>query len=1063
MSKSASESTPFQGAGFFCLRSPLLPVEDLALWSAGAETDCNALEARLRKLTAQPLVREALFLATPSLEEALSAYDSSDDAAFEGKPAIKVRRSLVKYLYRMTTRCTPYGLFAGVSMGRMDSQTSLVLPPRDAYKRHTRLDMHFLGALALALVRDPELREELRFEPNSSAYLCGDDLRYAEARIDKEARQYHLVSAERTDYLETTLERARGGSTVGALAADLVNSEPEVELEEAHAYVGELVDSQLLLPNLEPSAVGDEPTAEMVAVLRKTRSGETAAAILDTVSRAIASLDGERLGQSPARYRELAATLTQLPAAPQIGKLFQVDLVKPAPQLRLGADVIAEMSRAVTLLGRISPQAENPDLKAFRERFVERYESRSVPLAVALDADNGIPFGNAGLSVGVLEGFPRTSANKGDRPTWTPRDAKLFRCLARTRFDPTLEVSLTDADIESLEASDPRPLPDVLTLIARLAAESSEAIARGAYRIVVEGVARGAGKLLGRFCHADQELRSHLVGLLRAEEALHPERVFAEIVHLPEGRLGNVVLRPRLRPYEIEYLGRSSVDADHRLSITDLWVCVRGERVVLHSRRLGREVIPSLSSAINTSLSGLPLYRFLASLEGQGTQENPTWSWGALDSLPALPRVTSGRLVLSRAQWRLDEQQLRALDRDNLPHQLEAVHTLRSQLRCPRRIVLADSDNELLVDLDNVLSVEAFGQLVKGRQSCVVLEHLPDLEELCVTGPEGRFTHQLFVPFIRKQVQPAVQSSALNPPDAALDRSFAPGSSWLYFKLYTGHATAERILARQLPALIEALRATGVARWFFIRYGDPNWHIRLRFEGAPQLLATTVLPEFHAWAAPLLANGLVHKVQTDTYEREVERYGGDSGIVLSEALFHHDSEAVLAILSALPREREVDARWRLALWGAHALLVDLGFTLAERRDLVALARENFAAELPRSPKDDALHETWFSAKFRAERGVLAPLLDHTAPPQDFAAASAFSARSRALAPTVQQLRDLARRGALTVPLDQLARSYVHMHVNRMLQAASREEELVIYDLLARLYRSELARKGPGPA
>ena len=41
-------------------------------------------------------------------------------------------------------------------------------------------------------------------------------------------------------------------------------------------------------------------------------------------------------------------------------------------------------------------------------------------------------------------------------------------------------------------------------------------------------------------------------------------------------------------------------------------------------------------------------------------------------------------------------------------------------------------------------------------------------------------------------------------------------------------------------------------------------------------------------------------------------------------------------------------------------------------------------------------------------------------------------------------------------LDMAAR-FVHMHLNRLLRSAARAHELVLYDLLSRLYRSALAR------
>src|SRR5262249_52798902 len=156
--------------------------------------------------------------------------------------------------------------------------------------------------------------------------------------------------------------------------------------------------------------------------------------------------------------------------------------------------------------------------------------------------------------------------------------------------------------------------------------------------------------------------------------------------------------------------------------------------------------------------------------------------WGPLRDAPFLPRVVRGRFVLSRARWRLTREELNALSKARGTQCWQAVQAWRQQQNLPRWVTLADGDRELPVDLDNVLSVETFVDLVRSRDEALVYELYPAPEDLIVRGPEGRFVHEFAVPFHRPVRQPVrlLPARPLRkvPPESspAVRRSFAPGS-----------------------------------------------------------------------------------------------------------------------------------------------------------------------------------------------------------------------------------------------------------------------------------------------
>jgi class I lanthipeptide synthase len=1073
----------FTPSGFFVLRTPLLPFEEMVAWSEGLEAvgslgDPQGLEAslerdrvrvraRLLALVARPELRDALFVASPSLDEALEVWQKEPDS----KQGRKLEPAVVSYISRAAARATPFGLFAGWTTGTVDARTRLRLQARERYQRHSRLDMDYLWALAEAVERDPQLRKVFMYEPNSSLYEAAGRLRLAEARSGDSGRSYHLVAIDKSPYLTAALERAQGGAALEAIAEVLVDG--EVSRAEAEEYVAELADNQLLVTDARPLVTGDEPTGGLVATLSSHAETAQIGERVDEARAALEAIDADGLGVSPDRYRAVASVLEELPARPALSRLVQVDLVKPAQEATLGSGVVSEIARGVRVLHQLAFPRGPDGLSRFREAFSERYQTQEIPLAEALDEETGIGFERSNSPLAEASPLLAGLRFRGDLQAqrWTARDALLLGKLAQALAEGASEIALEASDLEALASQQRRPLPDAFYVRATVAAESDRAIAQGAFRVLLEELGGPPGaSLLGRFCHADQTLHTFIRAYLQAEEARRPGRLFAEIVHLPDGRIGNTMCRPVLRDYEIPYLGRSGAPADRQIPITDLLVSVRDGRIMLRSRRLEREVVPRLSTAHNEDWRNLGVYRFLWALQHQDAGRWLAWDWGPLRHAPFLPRVVSGRLVLRRAHWNVTEAELRAIGQARGASQFAAVQAWRAERRLPRYVALADRDQELVIDLDNVLSVTALAHQLRGRRQAALVEMFPGPDALCVTGPEGRFVHELVVPFV--QVAPPQLVQAAPPraepshaaPQAAkslVRRRFPPGSEWLYAKLYTGTATADQVLSHLVGPLVRSSLASGAAdAWFFIRYGDPDWHLRLRLHGEPGRLHAEVLPGLQAAAASLLETGQLWRMQLDTYEREVERYGGDRGVELAEQVFAADSEAVLTIMGPLCGDAGLDLRWRLALRGMDLLFDDLGLTLEEKRSVARRAREGYGREFG----VDGNFRGRVSQRYRAEQGRLAALLDPgQAPPEPLAAGlEALRRRSLQLAPVTAELRRLSGAGRLSATLADIAMSYAHMHVNRLMRSAQRAQELVLYELLDRAYSAQAGRRSMAP-
>lgn len=299
-------------SGFFVLRTPLLPFQELMAWSGGLaaaqvwETaiganavenawchDVQTLRARLLAVVSRPEILHALYVATPSLQAGIEHWKKDPDS----KKGLQAERALVRYFARMTTRSTPFGLFSGCSVGPVEGDsetTALRLPDRSKYRLCCRLDFDYLFALTTALRQDRAVEEELYYFPNSSLHKIGDAWYYVESRMSEEKRTHHQVKLGSDPYLEAVIATAQSGATISQLSNAVLQAPGDADPsnEEATEYVlGLIRDNEILLSNLVPLLTGKPPLDDLIDHLETLPSGAATAESLRDIRRRLFVLE----------------------------------------------------------------------------------------------------------------------------------------------------------------------------------------------------------------------------------------------------------------------------------------------------------------------------------------------------------------------------------------------------------------------------------------------------------------------------------------------------------------------------------------------------------------------------------------------------------------------------------------------------------------------------------------------------------------------------------------------------------------------------------------------------
>ncbi|WP_128546801.1 lantibiotic dehydratase [Larkinella soli] len=1039
-------TTPFQTA---FVRVPLAP------WSRLEALDLTTLADRLR----DPAFREALYIASPALYAEAVALD------FSREPDEKSRRvvyALVKYLSRYSARCTPFGRFSGFStLPIAPGPTQVRLTTDGTVRKVTRLDMNYLCALAQDLEKHPAIRPFLRFYPNSSLYAVRDHYRYIAYRYDSAGlRKHHLLRADRTDYLDGVLDKAKPGATVVQLAESLVDA--EITREEADAFVGQLLDAQLLVSELEPALTGDDFLLQILTTLKTVQENHPSDELgsllnlMKEIRTDLKALETADPSECPGNYRNIEEKLRRMTTPFDRKVLFQIDTWLPGTEGGLSQGLINKLISKIPALMKLVP-AGNAVMEAFKARFLDRYEQEEIPLVVALDPELGIgyPAGQPGSDLSPLvEGLETGTPELTDTFTVPAEHRLLFQKIAEAQVPGEYEICLREDDLRTLEPA-PVDLPPTHSAMFSVFREG------GREKLILNAFGGQNGSyLLGRFGHTDPSVPALLQEISRAEDEENPGVLFADLVHLPEARTGNVIIRPRLKTYQIPFLGKASAEPEHQIPVTDLMVSVRANTVRLRSRSLNRIIVPRLSNAHHFSqANALDIYHFLCDLQAQHQRTSLSYLLGpAVEIFSFIPRISLDTLLLSEARWNFRDTQVKdlvaAFKTGSWSGLREEIDRWRSRFRIPRHLCLVEGDNELYVDLENRLLAETFVHEIKSRPRFTVREFLYRDETAVVESGAGRHLNQFVVAF-RNGQEPAGTERARPEIQTVptVTRKFMPGSEWLYVKLYSGIKTADTLLTDVLLPLTEQLEAEGrITRYFFIRYADPDAHLRFRFHLTDPAETGPVMSRLYTALNPLLAERTVTSVQTDTYHREVERYG-ETAMEIAESFFHIDSRTILHFLTRIEGAEGEEYRWRFGLKLIHDLLDRMDMSLKDRIELTGQQARFFGKEFGYN----ADRKKQLDHRFKAVEGVIQDLLDETGEEHQFLY-DLSRARSEHLRRPAEAVQSLRRSGRFGLSLEDWLASQIHMTVNRLFRTRQRVVEYALYYHLHKAYRIRYGRQ-----
>lgn len=956
--------------------------------------------------------RAALFFASRSFYNELSKKQFNYSLLSE-----KQKRTVEKYINRAKFRATPFGLFASVSALEWASYSNNF---DSEPKADVKLDFAVLYEFWERQLKNDTNNEQL-FQSNASLYLNSIDFRYIKKLVDGNRMKFSVVSVEKNQILRSLITFCRKPKSHKQILNFLIKK--NVFPDDAKKFIQDLVDEDILVSTLSPNITGsDYSHVSANSAFKNSIIGD-----IDRQLQKKISISGNL-----EQILSLANKLDRYFNKPDCSNYFYCISEQDGQIAHMDLSYQKSIEEGLYCLRHLSQSYVAKDLQSFIKAFVKKYETQEVPLLEALDAQFGIGYG--GLDrIKVSYGFSstgyygtvqeETTADRGKNQlaAWLMKEWQLH-------FKSSYELAITDQQLERLKKPETseKPAPSISVLFRTLGD-----------KVVIESAGGpSALALIGRFGFFENVYQQAKL-IAEEEQRQNPNVIFAEIAHLCHLHTANINRRPHFYDYEIPVLTHSQLRQEMQIPLNDLMVSVVDDKIVLRSRRLKKRIIPRLSSAFNYTRNDLPVFRFLCDLQTQGIQANFGFSLASLiPGLSFYPRVTYKSAIIQLAEWHLDPNELRKINRSE--DVFLTFHHLAHNINLPQFFSYCIGDNFLVFDRNKKEDIDLFLKEAEHKTS-VIIKEFPFLD----TPASMRVKEPCFLPqYVAALV--LQKKEVYNDPQSFSQKTMpqlhqVKTSDWIYFKLYCHPLSSDIILIHHLLPLIEKLQNENLLiKWFWVRYNDPDNHLRIRIKLNAKA-KRKVIQALTICFDKICRDKLATHFQTARYIRELERYSPEL-IEEVEEVFQASSELVA---DCLIEQHEINYEDSNTILDAAAIteMVLNAFSIPDKAEFCKKAFEIFFSEINASKE------------LKTEMEKLYKRLDIKL---DLAfESSQKTIKCRWLLQKVRHLvASYHEKGVTEVSLEKLAMDIIHMHLNRFFIYNQRYFEMVQYYLL---YRSHYKR------
>lgn len=836
----------------------------------------------------------AIKTASPNLYLSVMNLNSKNDKDLE-----QIYYSVLKYFIRMFSRPTPFSTFSSVGMGTFNTHASNEIKfNSDLHEVYLRVSHEWLYKYISKIESDSTVFKYLELKSNVLISNHSDKLHlsYFSDGGTKSKLDFEEISLTRSNLIIYLINNFKEGRKVSEIVDEIISNNNDVTDTQIIKYIQDLVKKDFLISNLRISTSIEDPISHLLSILNGLGTiGLPYFKELRSIQQNIKQVNKDSFNS--VLINKLEENMKKIIES---SEYLHVDMFHNESKF-LSTHIQKDISKLAKILIQISTLLDkgNEHMDFYFKKFINTYGTfNAVSIKDLLEDKTEL-------------GSPPTYSNPislldFEYSSITNNQSKSNNFL-KTLIYKSLIENKTEIDVRDYLENNATKLELIpegsLDLYVSINASSRKDLNNGDYKIYPSGnvISPFAGKTMGRFLDMFPEHKNKVqFSINEKEKEIFKKDLLTNINICPlKGKASNVMHAPNYFESEISISSNNNPQKTP-IELDDVYIYTDGEKFHLISKSLNKSIVPLSSHMVNPQFGMPNIYRFLMEVSSYNRLAIVPFNWGEYEDLPFLPRVIYENIVINPKAWTIkwDKNKKKSKDLDQYIKEFFIKYNVSRYIKC------IDFDNYIFIDTHSKLMMDLFKKELIKKKGIKFVE-ADEMDECSALVDEqcGNYINE----FIFSAFHETNKKENTQIPDYLTfynkENRLSPlGSEWIYVKIYHPLNYEFNILVGYINKFVED--NFNETPMYFIRYNDPNPHIRLRIK-VNENNKSLVLEKLYTLNTFLQRDKLITNFIYDTYNKEVERYGGISLIENAETIFCYDSKINLKLLP-FNKHKEID-------------------------------------------------------------------------------------------------------------------------------------------------------------